>query len=150
MVYSLMACLNYIASIVCIVCLFFMCVYWTKWYSKFVCFSDEIFIKFQKSCLPILKRYPWIVCTAWKTGHCCSCSLLPAALRSHAAPAVCDPRSRQCLQGACLQPSLLCWHCEGSTWLSMLKNQTLSVESTPRFFPLLGVVMYWDSSAKSQ
>lgn len=149
MVYSLMACLNYIASIVCIVCLFFMCVYWTKWYSKFVCFSDEIFIKFQKSCLPILKRYPGSFAQLEKqsiAARVLSC-LLPwrATL-----PPLCDPRSRQCLQGACLQPSLLCWHCEGSTWLSMLKNQTLSVESTPRFFPLLGVVMYWESSAKIQ
>lgn len=30
MVYSLMACLNYIASVLCIVCLFFLCAY-TRW-----------------------------------------------------------------------------------------------------------------------
>lgn len=59
MVYSLMACLNYIASVLCIVCLwFFMCIYWMKWYKKLVCFSDETVTNLHKSCLAVLKGYP--------------------------------------------------------------------------------------------
>lgn len=59
-----------------------MCVYWTEWYDSIVCFSDETFIKFQKRCLSILKRYPWIVCTTWATAAPLLCL-----------PPCCDPRS---------------------------------------------------------
>lgn len=55
----MMACLNYIASVFCIVCFFFlMCVYWMEWYEKVVCCSDGIFTKLHKSCLAILKGHP--------------------------------------------------------------------------------------------
>lgn len=60
-----MACLNYIVSVLCIVCLFFlMCINGKKWYKKpVVCFSEEDFTKLHKSCLAILKGHPGTGCT---------------------------------------------------------------------------------------
>lgn len=115
MVYSSMACLNYIASILCIVCLFFMCIYWTKWYDKGL--DVESSLNFS---LAVLSRYRGLF-AQWAAQRCC----------------VWREQGSACTQPGCAHTA------KETTWLRTLKNQTFSIESTHRSFPLCSAVTCW-------